>query len=481
MARLEEIKVGSHLTGIAGNEPVDVVAVQWYGANVMEITYKNSMGVPGTQLLYREDTEKIHVKDNHLPWSFDADGNQMRLASEAYRIGLAHLFDPYLALRTSSVEPLPHQISAVYQEMLPRLPLRFVLADDPGAGKTIMTGLLIKELIARGSLKRCLIVSPGSLVEQWQDELFQKFHLRFEILTNDRMESAATGNVFHETDLCICRLDKLARKDDIQEKLKASEWDLIVCDEAHKMSATVWNGEVKYTRRFSLGRLLSHITKNFLLLTATPHNGKEEDFYQFLSLIDPDRFEGIHGNSPQAADVSDVMRRLVKEELLKFDGTPLFPERIAYTVNYSLSAMEAGLYAAVTDYVREEFNRADKRGKEHKTTVGFALTILQRRLASSPEAIYQSLCRRRERLEHRLREEGLGKRAADIAAGLGDFDPDDLLPNEQEEMEEEVVDHASAAATIEELEAEIQTLQRLEQMANQVRTSGGAVPAAPGQ
>ena len=472
MAKLEDITVGSHLTGIAGNEPVDVVAVQWYGNNVIEITYKNSKGVPGTQLLYRENEESIQVEDKHLPWSFDADGNQVRLASEAYRIGLAHLFDPYLAVHTSSVEPLPHQISAVYQEMLPRLPLRYVLADDPGAGKTIMTGLFIKELMARGSLKRCLIVSPGSLVEQWQDELFQKFHLHFDILTNDRIESAATGNVFNEVDLCICRLDKLARNDAIQEKLKVSEWDLIVCDEAHKMSATVWGGEVKYTRRFLLGRLLSNITKNFLLLTATPHNGKEEDFHLFLSLIDPDRFEGTHGKSQQAVDVSDVMRRLVKEELLKFDGTPLFPERIAYTVNYDLSDMEAKLYAAVTDYVQEEFNRADNLNNDRRTTVGFALTILQRRLASSPEAIYQSLRRRRERLEHRLAEERLGKRGAEIAGDFDDFDDDDLPPDEQEELEEKVVDHASAAATIAELEAEIKILKRLEQMANQVRISG---------
>ena len=472
MAKLEEITVGSHLTGIVGNEPVQVVAVQWYGTNVLEITYKNHMGIPGTQLILREDEESIHVRDNHLPWSFDADGNQVRLASEAYRISLAHLFDPYLAVHTSSVEPLPHQISAVYQEMLPRLPLRCVLADDPGAGKTIMTGLFIKEMIARGSLKRCMIVAPGSLVEQWQDELFQKFHLHFEILTNDRIESAATGNVFNEVDLCICRLDKLARSDDIQEKLKVTEWDLIVCDEAHKLSATVWGGEVKYTRRFLLGRLLSNITKNFLLLTATPHNGKEEDFHLFLSLIDPDRFEGTHGKSQKAVDVSDVMRRLVKEELLKFDGTPLFPERIAYTVNYDLSDMEAKLYAAVTDYVQEEFNRADKLNNDRKTTVGFALTILQRRLASSPEAIYQSLRRRRERLEHRLSEERLGKRAADIAADFNDFDDDDLAPDEQEAMEEKVVDHASAAATISELEAEINILKQLEQMANQVRISG---------
>lgn len=472
MARLEDITVGCSVLGINGDEPVNIVAVQWYGSIVIEITYKNSRGVPDVRLLYRDDEAEISVQDNHLPWSFDADGEQLRLVSEAYRISLAHLFDPYLAVHTSSVEPLPHQISAVYQEMLPKLPLRYVLADDPGAGKTIMTGLFIKELIVRGDLKRCLIVSPGSLAEQWQDELFSKFHLRFEILTNDRIESAASGNIFSEVDFCICRLDKLARNESIQEKLKVTEWDLIVCDEAHKMSATVWGGEVKYTKRFLLGRLLSNITRNFLLLTATPHNGKEEDFHLFLSLVDPDRFEGTHGNSQQAIDVSDVMRRLVKEELLKFDGKPLFPERIAYTVNYDLSPEESKLYAAVTEYVQEEFNRADKLNNERKTTVGFALTILQRRLASSPEAIYQSLRRRRERLEHRLAEERLGKRAAEYSIDLDEMDDDDLSAEEMEKMEETVVDHASAAATIAELEAEIRTLKRLEQMANRVRVSG---------
>ena len=336
-----------------------------------------------------------------------------------------------------------------------------------------MTGLFIKELIARGDLKRCLIVSPGRLAEQWQDELYNKFHLRFEILTNDRMESAVSGNIFTEVDRCICRLDKLARNDELQEKLKVSEWDLIVCDEAHKMSATIWGGEVKYTKRFQLGRLLSNITKNFLLLTATPHNGKEDDFHLFLSLVDPDRFEGTHGNSQQAVDVSDVMRRLVKEELLKFDGKPLFPERIAYTVNYDLSPQEAQLYHAVTEYVQEEFNRADNLNNERKTTVGFALTILQRRLASSPEAIYQSLHRSIERLEHRLAEEKMGKRATEyLNAVWDDIDDDDLPPDEQEEMEEKVVDHASASATIAELEAEIHTLKHLEKMANDVRVSG---------
>lgn len=473
--RLEDLTVGSSVKGLVANESVQVVAVKWYGSAVLELTFKNSQGMLASQLLYREDEARLEVLDSSLPWSFDADGDTVRLASEAYRINLAHLFDPYLAVHTSSIEPLPHQISAVYQEMLSRLPLRYILADDPGAGKTIMTGLLLKELMVRGDLKRCLIVSPGSLSEQWQDELYSKFHLKFEILTNERFESAVSGNIFAETNLCIARLDKLSRNEALQEKLRATEWDLIVVDEAHKMSASVWGGDVKYTKRFMLGRLLSEITRHFLLLTATPHNGKEEDFHLFMSLIDQDRFEGAARSSSQAIDVSDVMRRLVKEDLLKFDGTPLFPERRAYTVNYDLSPREARLYHAVTEYVQEEFNRADQLTSDHRSTVGFALTILQRRLASSPEAIYQSLRRRRERLEHRLNEERLGRRAEEYQAKIrfdADYDDDDYSSSEIEQEEENVADQASASTTIRELEAEINILKSLEQLANEVRTSG---------
>lgn len=476
MAKLENITVGSTLTGIIGTEPVSVVAIKWFGTTGLEVTYKTSSGKVQNNLLYRDSESSIEIIKQLLPWGFDADGSLLRIVSEAYRIELAHLFDPYLAVHTSAIEPLPHQISAVYEEMLPRQHLRYILADDPGAGKTIMTGLLMKELIVRGDLKRCLIVTPGNLSEQWQDELFRKFNLRFEILTNDRIEAAVTGNIFTEMNFCIARLDKLSRDERLQEKLLASDWDLIVCDEAHKMSASIWAGEIKYTKRFQLGRLLSNITRMFLLLTATPHNGKEEDFQLFMSLIDPDRFEGVARSGQQAVDVSDVLRRLVKEDLLKFDGTPLFPERRAYTVNYSLSPSESALYSAVTEYVQSEFNRAEQLKSDRRNTVGFALTILQRRLASSPEAIYQSLRRRRERLERRLSEEKLEKRAIGFDAKYvvvpDDYDEDDFTAEELEETEDEVSDQASAASTILELEAEIETLKRLEAMANAVRISG---------
>jgi superfamily II DNA or RNA helicase len=484
MTRLEDLQPTASIRGILPDQVVTVVSVQWFGSAALELTYKSASGRVANELLYRHDEPRLQVLEHGRPWSFDGDGHLFRLVSEAHRIRLAHLFDPVLAVHTSLVEPLPHQITAVYEAMLPRQPLRFLLADDPGAGKTIMAGLLIKELIARGDLQRCLIVCPGSLAEQWQDELYRRFHLSFEILTNDKLEASRTGNWFLENNLVIARLDKLSRNEDVQNKLEAPEcrWDLVVCDEAHKLSATFFGGEVKYTKRYHLGRLLSGLTRHFLLMTATPHNGKEEDFQLFMALLDGDRFEGRFRDGVHHADTSDLMRRMVKENLLKFDGTPLFPERIAYTVPYKLSPDEARLYKEVTDYVREEFNRAEALANDKRAgTVGFALTILQRRLASSPEAIYQSLHRRSERLQKRLRElELLQRGAAAEAINMGSpaldaedvEDLEDAPDNEIEAVEEEILDQATAARTIGELKAEIATLGRLENLALAVRRSG---------
>ncbi len=484
MARLEDIEAQAAIRGILPDCSVTVVNVQWFGSEALELTYKDPAGRVANQLLYRHDEPRLEILEKGRPWSFDGDGALFRLVSEAHRIRLAHLFDPLLAVHTSLVQPLPHQITAVYETMLPRQPLRFLLADDPGAGKTIMAGLLMKELIVRGDLQRCLVVCPGSLAEQWQDELYRKFHLPFEILTNDKLEAARTGNWFLENNLVIARLDKLSRNEDVQKKLEVPDcrWDLVVCDEAHKLSATFFGGEIKRTKRYILGQLLAGLTRHFLLLTATPHNGKEEDFQLFMALIDGDRFEGRFRDGVHTADVSDLMRRMVKENLLKFDSTPLFPERIATTVPYKLSGSEAHLYKEVTDYVRDEFNRAEALQNDKRAgTVGFALTILQRRLASSPEASYQSLRRRKERLEKRLRELEQLHRAAMVAAlvqGVPVLSPDDIEDledapdNEVQATEEEILDQATAARTINELKTEIETLKRLESLAQSVRRSG---------
>ena len=483
--RLEELQPRGTVRGVHPDDPVEVVNVRWHGSEAVELTYKKLDGVVAAELLYRDDEPRLELVEQGRAWSFDGDGALFRLVSEAQRIRLAHLFDPVLAVHTSVVDPLPHQITAVYEAMLPRQPLRFLLADDPGSGKTIMAGLLIKELIARGDLERCLVVCPGGLAEQWQDELYSRFHLPFEILTNDKLEAARTRNWFLEANLVIARLDKLSRDEDVQQKLQApdAEWDLVVCDEAHKFSATYFSNEVKYTKRYRLGQLLSGLTRHFLLMTATPHNGKETDFQLFMALLDGDRFEGRFRDGVHTTDVSDLMRRMVKERLLKFDGKPLFPERIAYTVPFRLSDDEARLYGAVTAYVREEFNRAEALANAKRAgTVGFALTILQRRLASSPEAIYRSLRRRRERLQSRLRELEVLQRGGQhslvmrfLAPELDEDDLEDLADAPEEEAEDteaQILDQATAAQSIAELKAEIETLKQLEALALKVRRAG---------
>ena len=485
MLKLEDLVKGTQVVGIDPAGPVAIVSVDAIGEDAVTVWYKSLDGVPTERMLFRSDEDKLAVATVGRPWGFDADGAEFKLAAEALRIKLAHLFDPMMAVHTSNVEPLPHQISAVYESMLPRQPLRFVLADDPGAGKTIMAGLFIRELVMRADARRIMIVAPGSLSGQWQDELREKFGMDFEIFSRERQEGCASGNYFAEQDRLIVRLDQLARNEEYREKLSTTHWDLIIVDEAHKLSASYFSGEVKKTQRFLLGEQLGGLCRHFLLMTATPHNGKEEDFQLFLSLLDSDRFYGKFREGVHKVDVSDLMRRMVKEKLLKFDGTPLFPERRAYTANYQLSPLEAALYESVTTYVREEMNRADKLDGKSKGTIGFALTSLQRRLASSPEAIFQSLKRRRARLEARLEETRLlnrGRRAReeaelyvpkviDVPDNLDEAE-EELSPEEYEAYADQVVDHASSARTETELAAEIFSLKELEERARAVVESG---------
>lgn len=483
--RLEELSRGAQIVGIEPSGPVVVIAVEPLGDSAVSLVYRGASGNPAERMLTRADEARIALAIATRAWGFQADARDFTLAVEALRIKLAHLFDPMMAVHTSNVEPLPHQISAVYEHMLPRQPLRYVLADDPGAGKTIMAGLFIRELVMRADARRILIVAPGSLVGQWQDELREKFGLEFEIFSRERQEGSGSGNYFADQDRLIVRLDQLARNEEYREKLGLTDWDLIIVDEAHKLSASYFGGEIKKTQRFQLGEQLGSLCRHFLLMTATPHNGKEEDFQLFLSLLDGDRFYGKFREGAHKVEVGDLMRRMVKEKLVKFDGTPLFPERRAYTAQYELSDIEAALYESVTTYVREEMNRADRLDGKRKGTVGFALTILQRRLASSPEAIYQSLRRRRSRLETELEERrtlARGRRVRDEAElyvvrrldlpdNLDEAE-DELSAEEYEAYAEQVSSQATSAQTLAELEAEIISLQALEQQARGVVQSG---------
>lgn len=477
--KLAEIQQGTTIAGFIPGETFEIKAVERLGPDVIAVFGVDSGGQLHNRTVSTLEAESFRPAMEGRKWTFEADGNLFKLAAEAFRIRLAHLFDPLVAVNTSMLEPLPHQISAVYDHMLSRQPLRYLLADDPGAGKTIMAGLLIKELMLRRDVERCLIVVPGNLANQWQDELNEKFGLLFQILTNDRIETAATGNWFQEESCIIARLDKLSRDERLHPKLQASEWDLVIFDEAHKLSASYSLGEVKYTKRYNLARMISQTTRHFLLMTATPHNGKDEDFQLFLGLLDGDRFEGRFRDGVHKVDASDLMRRLIKEQLVRFDGSPLFPLRKAYTVKYALSDLEAHLYYAVTGYVREEFNRAERLEKGRRGNVGFALTILQRRLASSPAAILTSIERRRKKLEDRQREISLLRRGGahntDKARWLTaeELDElDDAPESEVEEIEDEILLYASSAATLDELQKEINTLKTLEEVARKVLRSG---------
>ena len=272
MLKLEDIKIGAEIEGLIPNELAKIVAINPVGNNAITVYYKNHSGEVKEQLLFRDSEPNLSLAKSGLAWSFDSPSRDFKLALEALRIQMGFLFDPMMAIHSSNVEPLPHQISAVYESMLPKQPLRFVLADDPGAGKTIMAGLLIKELLMRADAQRVLIVAPGSLTEQWQDEMRDKFTIDFKLFSREQQELSPSGNYFDDENLLIARIDQLARAEDLQQKLRATRWDLIIVDEAHKLSAHRFGNKVNKTQRYLLGELM---TSWHAIVTASMEYMKE--------------------------------------------------------------------------------------------------------------------------------------------------------------------------------------------------------------
>ena len=349
--KLEDVTPGAQIIGITSDAPVTVVAATWIGGNALRLTFRTENAKLDERILYRDHESRLEAV-KHAAYDLTADAGAFKLAAEALRIRMAGRFDPMLAVHTSDLEPLPHQIQAVYGELLGRTPLRFLLADDPGAGKTIMAGLYIKELMLRSDLERCLIVAPGGLVEQWQDELREKFGMSFELLTRQLADAEPDGSVFARHHLLIARMDQLSRSDDFKEQLDKTDWDLVVVDEAHRMSAHYFGSELKKTKRYQLGELLGRHARHFLLMTATPHAGREEDFQLFMALLDTDRFEGRYRDAVHTVNTDGLMRRMVKEDLKTFEGRPLFPERRAYTVSYELSPEKISTTRLPSTYAR---------------------------------------------------------------------------------------------------------------------------------
>lgn len=320
------------------------------------------------------------------------------LLVESARIRHAYAWDPYFAVSLAGIEALPHQLSAVYEHMLPQARLRFLLADDPGAGKTIMAGLLVKELRLRGAVERILILCPAPLTIQWQDELHDKFDETFEIITSAAAREQLAGSPWHRHPRCIASMD-FAKQEHIAPELLRERWDLVIIDEAHKASMPNVDDP---TMRYKLVKELADRTERLVLLTATPHQGNSEQFRNLLGLLDPHAFrnESALRDLLQREDSPWILRRM-KEDLRDFEGKKLFVKRHAYTEEFDLSRDEWDLYRDVTDYINRYLPKQTGRRKQ---SAALARIVLQRRLASSIRAIRASLERRHTRLRTLLDE-----------------------------------------------------------------------------
>lgn len=404
---------------------------------------------------------------------------------EAERIRLAYAHDPHFAVSLSGVEPLPHQLEAVYERLLPQTRLRFLLADDPGAGKTIMAGLLIKELKMRGVIERILVLCPAPLTIQWQDEMRTKFDEVFEVVRSGLAKDQLAGNVWQRFPQCIASID-FAKQDDVAPDLLRADWDLVVIDEAHKCAARWFSGEVKRTKRYELADALSRQADRLLLLTATPHSGDVEQFAFFLQLLDRDQFVGPDrvGNFaelnqqalvPHGGDEpSPWFLRRSKEELRNFEGERLFTQRHAITVPFTLSADEKSLYDEVTAYINAYLPRQTGR---RKAPVALARTVLQRRLASSVRAIRRSLERRHERFSGVLREVELLPPARQEEflrqqSLLESYDEEQDIEDADEFLDDAAATSITAAARINDLRDEVNALSRLVRQAQRVEEQG---------
>lgn len=406
-----------------------------------------------------------------------ADPLDALLALEARRFRYASTYDPILAMSASRVDPLPHQIDAVYGRLLRMPRIRYLFAHDPGAGKTVMAGLALKELKMRHRIRRVLIVVPGQLREQWRWEMLDKFDERFEVVDRRRYGEAGGARVW-DADQVITSID-FAKRSDILESLGTARFDLVIVDEAHKMSAYSTGRSTNKTRRYRLGETLSDISENLLFLTATPHKGDPANFRLLLDLLEPGYFaaDEMMAGSVRDGDNPLFLRR-AKEDMVDFGGRPLFVPRMVSTPDVSLSPEERRLYGSLSRYVHEQYNLALQSAKGHNVT--FALIILQRRFASSIHALLESLRRRRDRLHQLL--QGAGK-AAEIMREAGEdtmlyMDRMDELSEEERWDEEKKWEVLSVARSRDELEAEIKTLEDIMSQADRIMRRGAETKLA---
>jgi superfamily II DNA or RNA helicase len=453
-----EIKAGTILRGPQWPEPVEVNYSEDLGEYIRIVGVTIHARVHVDRLIKKTDLPE--VEGENLPL-FGAKPRSVFLSLEAKRYRFASLYDPLLAMNTCKVDPLPHQIEAVYGFVLQLPRIRFLIADDPGAGKTIMAGLIIKELKLRNLVKRVLIIAPGHLKEQWQREMRERFEESFIKVDRGLMDASYGENIWQRESQLIASID-FAKQDDVAATLASSRFDLIIVDEAHKMSAYRYGEKLDKTGRYKLGEVLSDISTNLLFLTATPHRGDPENFRLFLDLLEP----GFFATTDMVAESirnqeNPLFIRRVKEDLKDFEGKPLFLPRYVDTVAFRLgieSPKEVDLYNALSKYVNEQYNKALTK-QDKRRNIAFALVILQRRLASSTFALLKSLERRKKRLDELL--EGATQNNRN---GYTAYNPNGDEEDEDEQSrwaQEEVWETLSVAENQDELRAEIETLKDL--------------------
>ena len=453
------IKEGTIIEGPFWPGPLEIKKVEELGAYVRIIGATISTGKYFEQVLSRQDLEKIKISE--LLLDFSVPGDEAFLSIEGERYKLASLFDPLLAMNTSKIDPLPFQIEAVYGYALKLPSIRFLIADDPGAGKTIMGGLILKELKLRGVVKRILLVVPGHLKNQWIREMKEKFQEHFTVIDRGFFNAHYGENPWEKENQVITSID-FAKREEILPAIGSARWDLVLVDEAHKMAAYKYGGQLKKTERYKLGEVLTKNTDHLLFLTATPHRGDPENFRLFLDLLFPGFFatQELIEESLKNKDNPLFIRRM-KEDMRDFEGKPIFTNRYPFTVKFRLSEKEKKLYNEVSKYVVSQYNLAFRR--EAKRNVAFALLILQRRMASSTFALWKSLERRKNKLQELLKEPEMPGQVFTVRfREIEDYE-------EKERWEQEKKwETLSLAENKDDLEKEIKILQELQGVAKEI-------------
>ncbi|MEN6320750.1 MAG: helicase-related protein [Syntrophaceae bacterium] len=476
MSENQSITEGQILIGPLFNEPMRVENVRKGGDGIWTV---GLVGIKSERFrkvsLTAQDLELVSILDTG--YTYDSDGRLLRLGLQAYALGIAYEFDPYFGLSISRVDPLPHQLEAVYDYLLKVARVRFLLADDAGAGKTIMAGLLIRELQLRGLVERILIVCPANLSFQWQRELKEKFDEKFIVLKGGDIRDQFGVNQWLEHKKIITSLD-LAKRDEILAGLRQVQWDLVIVDEAHRMS---WTPPSRKTARYALGELLRDASDHILLLTATPHKGDPENFSLFLQLLDADAYADVQSIS-QAMEHrrAPFYLRRTKEAMVYFpermqDGTwaahKIFTKRITHSVDFQMDGPEFDLYREITNFVKRQSAKAAAQGDDPRArAIGFLMALYQRRLASSTYAMRRSLENRARRLE-----EGL-KRAQELVRltppDLPDLDELDEMEDVERERLEEMLEAITLAGNAAQVREEIEELRQLTKQAQEVEESG---------